>query len=167
MKHLSKGKMVTACVGLCTLFMAGAASAEYRVTAFGQSAGFKAILAGDIDSASAVLGRRDLSELDFVDANNLCVTQILSKHYEAAVATCSIALDEVESDLSIGVMTERTAKASIISNLAVALAQTGDFTAAGAALEKALSLNSQDRNALVNYDLVSARIPDTELVQGF
>lgn len=167
MKHIINSRLLLATTGLCSLLLSATASADYRVTAFGYSSEYDALLSQDVASAKSILRDRSLDSLDFVQANNLCVTRILSEEFAAAEAACSAALEKVEKDLSIGVVATRDAKASIYSNLAVALAMSGNISAAGAALETALSLNSRDKNAVANYSLVSQKLPASELAQSF
>lgn len=62
-------------MGLGLALFAGTASAEYRVTAFGYSSEYKALLSRDVASAKSILGDRSIALLDFVEANNLCVAQ--------------------------------------------------------------------------------------------
>ncbi|MEZ5489819.1 MAG: hypothetical protein R3F50_05825 [Gammaproteobacteria bacterium] len=167
MKHIIKSRLLLATTGLCSLLLSATASADYRVTAFGYSSEYDALLSQDVASAKSILRDRSLDSLDFVKANNLCVTQILTEEFAAAEVACSAALEKVEKDLSIGVVATRDAKASIYSNLAVALAMSGNIAAASAALETALSLNSRDKNAVANYSLVSQKLPASELAQSF
>jgi len=167
MKAICKPRALVAALGLCSVFLSGAASADYRVTAFGHSSEFEALLAGDVESAKSILGERSLARLDFVEANNLCVTQILAKEFPAAELACATALEKVESEYSMGIVTRKEAKASIYSNLAVALAMSGKIDEAEAALEQALMLNGKDRNAVANYSLLSGSQPSSELAQRF
>ncbi len=156
MKLFSTSKLTLAAAGLASLLMAGTASADYRVTAFGHTTEYSALLSKDVESAKSIFSNRELSKLDFVAANNLCVTQILAEEFSAAISSCATALEKVEAELGIGVATEKTAKASILSNLAVAKAMSGDVTGASSDLERALLLNARDRNAMSNYNLISA-----------
>lgn len=108
-----------------------------------------------------------MTSLDFVEANNLCVTQILAKEYSAAESACAMALEKIDYDYSLGLIAKKAARASIYSNLAVALAMNGNMPAASTALEKALALNSRDANAVANYSLVNSKSPASELAQSF
>ena len=159
MKLFTKSRIAIAALGLGSMLAAGTASADYRVTAFGDAVAYKALIAKDVASAKSAFYTTDLTKLDFIAANNLCVTQILAKELSAAIESCSLALDKAESDLELTVSTEKSAKASIYSNLAVAKAMSGDLTGASVDLEKALLLNSRDRNAVSNYSLISSTMP--------
>jgi len=165
MKLFSKTRLVLSVVGLGSLLAAGTASADYRVAAFGYSSEYDAILSKDVDTAMSIFSNRSLGRLDFVESNNLCVTQILAKEFGAAVASCDAALRKVGSDKSVGIVKQRSAMASIHSNLAVAKALSGDIEGASAELEKALSLNSRDANAVANYSELQASRPASELAQ--
>lgn len=166
MKFASKTRSLITAAGLLSMLAAGNAAADYRVTAFGYSSEYEAVLSGDVATAKSILSKRSLASLDFVESNNLCVTQILAREFPAAVASCSAALEKIESDRAISAITERTAKASIYSNLAVAKAMSGDLGGASEALETALSLNASDRNAVANYSQVREIAPVTEVAQN-
>ncbi len=168
MKLFTKSRIALAAIGLGSMLVAGTASADYRVTAFGDAIAYKALIAKDVVSAKSAFYTTDLSKLDFVAANNLCVTQILAKELVSAIESCSLALEKAEIDLELSAMTEKSAKASIYSNLAVAKAMSGDLTGASIDLEKALLLNSRDRNAVSNYNLISSTlaVPATDIAQA-
>jgi len=156
MKLFTKSKLALVAAGLGSILAASSASAEYRVTAFGDAIAYKALISMDVESAKSEFYTKDLTKLDFVAANNLCVTQILSKELSDAIATCNMALEKVETDFELSAGLEKEAKASIYSNLAVAKAMNGDLTGASADLERALMLNIRDRNAKVNYNQISS-----------
>lgn len=167
MKKIYRSKALVAALGFCSAVMAGTAAADYRVTAFGHASEFDALLTGDVASAKTILGDRSLTSLDFVEANNLCVTEILAKDFAAAELACASALKKVDIQYSMGVFTRKEAKASIYSNLSVALAMSGRVAEAEAALEQALLLNRHDKNAVANYSLLSSASPSSELASGF
>ncbi|MEQ8409234.1 MAG: hypothetical protein RKH07_13260 [Gammaproteobacteria bacterium] len=156
MKFITTSRLTLAAAGLASLLLAGTASADYRVTAFGETAEYSALLSKDVESAKSIFSKREIAKLDFISANNLCVTQILAKEFSEAISSCATALEKVDAELGIGVTTEKTAKASILSNLAVAKAMNGDVSGASMDLERALLLNSRDRNAVSNFNLISA-----------
>ncbi|GAB5499906.1 MAG: hypothetical protein PsegKO_22170 [Pseudohongiellaceae bacterium] len=157
-KSFSKTRLALIAAGLGSVLAASSASAEYRVTAFGDAIAYKALISMDVESAKSAFYTKDLTKLDFVAANNLCVTQILSKELSAAIASCELALEKVETDFELTVSLEKEAKASIFSNLAVAKAMSGDLTGASADLERALMLNVRDQNAKVNIRQISANL---------
>jgi len=138
------------------LLSANASFADYRVTAFGDTKAFAALLEGDVVAAQRYFSSNRPGSLDFAEANNLCVTEILAKDYASAVAACEIALDKLKFYPYINAMSAKSAKASIYSNLAVATAMLGNLDAASRYLEVSLSFNSKDENALINYDLISS-----------
>lgn len=161
MKLLTKSRIAVAALGLGSMLAAGTASADYRITAFGDAIAYEALIEKDVASAKSAFYTTDLSKLDFVAANNLCVTQILSKELVAAIESCSLALEKADGALDLSATSEKSAKASIYSNLAVAKAMSGDLTGANVDLEKALLLNSRDVNAVSNYSLISSTIAES------
>lgn len=167
MKRLIKSPALIAATGICSMLLSTAEAADYRVTAFGHSAEYDAVLAGDVSAASSILSDQPIARMDFVEANNLCVTEILTENYASAETACAAALEKVSTDYSVGMISRKKAKASIYSNMAVALAKSGDIRAANAALEQALALNSRDRNALANLSLVTEKLPSSDLAQNF
>jgi len=167
MKLFTKTRTILTAASLGLALFAGSASAEYRVTAFGYSSEYDALLSKDVASAKSILGDRAVAALDFIEANNLCVAQILADELGSAIASCGAALEKVESDRSISRATERAAKASIYSNLAVAKAMSGDMLGASRALETALTLNARDRNAVSNYNLIHDLPSAAEVAQRF
>ena len=148
----------TISVALLSLFVSNIAIAEYKLTAFGDSTAYAALINQDVDGARAKLRFISMQEMDFADANNLCVAEVLEKDFAAAVAACELALERVELEPYISLLSESLAKASIYSNLAVAKALAVDLSAASSYLELSLSLNDEDANALSNYDLISASL---------
>lgn len=163
MKKVIGTRLLLISAGLCTLLTAGTASAEYRVTALGKATGFTELLATDASKAASKLGALSLFKMDFLEFNNLCVTEILLENYELAIATCHTALEKTESALDISFKEEKKAKAAILSNLAVAKAKSGDAVGAKLDLELALSLNSRNANAVANYGLISEITSATEI----
>jgi len=143
---------------LLGLFVSNIAMAEYKLTAFGDSTAYAALIEKDVETARAKLKFISTQEMDFADANNLCVTEVLEENFEAAVTACELALERVELEPYISLLSESSVKASIYSNLAVVKALAGDFSAASDYLELSLSFNDEDANALSNYDLISATL---------
>lgn len=168
MKLFTKSRIAITALGLGAMLAASTAAADYRVTAFGDAVAYKALIAKDVASAKSAFYTTDLSKLDFIAANNLCVTQILAEELSAAIESCSLALEKAERDLGLTVSAEKSAKASIYSNLAVAKAMSGDLSGASVELEKALLLNSRDRNAASNYSLISGIVsaPAADIAQA-
>lgn len=159
-------RAVLIATGFCSLVVTSSAMAEYRVTAFGKTPGFSELLSNDAASAEFKLEKLSESKMGFSEMNNLCVTRILLKEFDAAITTCSTALDKAESAYDIGALEEKKAKASILSNLAVARALNGDAPGAKSDLEAALSLNSSNSNAQGNYQLIEAKIGSAEVASN-
>lgn len=166
MKLPAKSRILLTAASLGVALFAGSSSAEYRVTAFGYSDEYAALLSKDVASAKSILGDRAIAQLDFIEANNLCVAQILASELGSAVASCTAALRKVEADLSINRAGGRIAKASIYSNLAVARVMSGDVMGASGDLESALTLNARDRNAISNYVLIHDLATVAEVAQS-
>ncbi len=145
-------------IALLGMLASNLAAAEYKLTAFGAAKAYSALIKQDVESARAMFRFTSTVEMDFAEANNLCVTEVLEEDFEAAVAACELALDRVELEPYISVLSGNAAKASIYSNLAVAKALAGDLSTASSYLELSLSLNSKDENALSNYDVISASL---------
>lgn len=149
-------RTIISAFGLIAMLMTGTvAAAEYRVTAFGNAKAYTALISQDAGKATTEFGRTDLASLDFAEANNLCVTRILSKELSMAISACVAALEKLTNEVYISAISEKNAKASIYSNLAVAEALSGNLSAANGYLEISLSYNSDDANALANYDLIA------------
>lgn len=161
MKSFSHSKLVLIALTLTSSFATSGALADYRLTAFSDTVGFKALVSEDISAAKSTFSSLSLKGMDYFEANNLCVAQILLEELEAAIESCSSALEKAEASSELTITNEKVALASVYSNLAVAKAISGDTAGASIDLEMALSLNQRDGNASINYDLIS-----TNLVAG-
>ncbi len=166
MKFLTRSKLVLALTTAGTLLLSHNVSADYRVTAFGEATAYNALMSADAETAKSIFARKSVAKLDFTALNNLCVTQILSSEYTAAIATCKSALEDVETDLTIPSATEKAAKADILSNMAVAKVMSGDLAGAVTDIELAASLDGYDRNVSSNYELISAKRLPVEIASG-
>lgn len=159
MKRTIATRTIISAFGFVAMLAAGTAAAdEYRVTAFGNAKAYTALISQDVSKAEMEFSKAELAGLDFAEANNLCVTKILSKELPVAVAACEAALSKLTSEVYISAMSEKAAKASIYSNLAVAEALSGNLSAASGYLEMSLSYNADDANALANYDLIATSL---------
>lgn len=161
MKYFSHSKLALIALTLASSFATSGALADYRLTAFSDTIGFKALVDEDLAATKSTFASRSLKGMDYFEANNLCVAQILLEEFEAAITSCSSALEKAETSSELTIRNEKVAIASVYSNLAVAKAITGDTAGASIDLEMALSLNQKDGNASINYDLIS-----TNLVAG-
>jgi len=158
MKTSTRSRIVALALTLSSTFAATSAFADYHVTAFSDTAGFRALLSEDAAAAKAAFASRRIERMDYFEANNLCVSQILTEEFEAAITSCSSAIDKMEFSSELSVEDEKVALAAIHSNLAVAKAMSGDVAGASIDLEIALSLNAKDGNASMNYDLLSTNL---------
>lgn len=154
MKGATRSISTLATVGgfaLASLLAANTALAEYRVTAFGHTMGYEDLIKADSDAVESTFAGKSLSGLDYSEANNLCVAQILLKDFDAAIASCEAAVTKAERAFDINVADIDSVKASIYSNMAVAKALGGKQAEASKDLELALEFNSRDKNANTNY----------------
>lgn len=155
MKH---PKFALLALTLASTFATSGAFADYRLTAFSDTAGFKALVDKDVAQAKSVFASRSLKRMDYFEANNLCVAQILLEEFDAAITSCASALEKAKDSSELTIRNEKIALASVYSNLAVAKVMIGDTAGANIDLEMALSLNQRDGNASINYDLISTNL---------
>ena len=158
MKIISHTKLALIALTLTSSFATSGALADYRLTAFSDTPGFRALVNEDLPAAKSIFASRSLQKMDYFEANNLCVAQILLEEFEAAIVSCSSAIEKAESSSELTIKNEKVALASVYSNLAVAKAITGDTAGASVDLEMALSLNQKDGNASINYGLISTNL---------
>ncbi|MFT4888728.1 MAG: tetratricopeptide (TPR) repeat protein [Pseudohongiellaceae bacterium] len=142
--------------GALSITAASSALAEYRLTAFGNTIGYRSLISADVESIESTFGRISLSGLDHFEANNLCVAHILLKDFNQAISTCNAAIEKTKKAYSTSPMAINSATASIYSNMAIAKAMSGDKISAIQDLELALSFNRQDKNVNTNYNQLSS-----------
>lgn len=138
--------------GALLIAAASSAQAEYRLTAFGDTIGYRSLISADVENIETTFGGMSLSRLDYFEANNLCVAQILLKDFDEAISTCTAAISKTERVFAINPAATNSATASIYSNMAVAKAMSGDKISAIKDLELAFSFNRKDKNMKANYD---------------
>ncbi len=158
MKRATRSISSLATVGgfaLATLLAANTALAEYRVTAFGHTMGYAELITADLKAIQSTFSNKSVSDLDYSEANNLCVAQILLKDFSAAIESCNTAVAKAEKAFDINISDIDTVKASIYSNMGVAKALAGLGLEASKDIELALKLNAKDRNANTNYSQLS------------
>ncbi|MDG1026118.1 MAG: hypothetical protein P8N94_03595 [Gammaproteobacteria bacterium] len=158
MKSFSHSKLTLAAITLASSLATTSAFADYHLTAFSETLGFKALISEDISATEATFASRSVKNMDYFEANNLCVAQIILEDFDSAIASCSGALDKAEFSSELTIEKEKIALAAIYSNLAVAKAMIGDTAGANVDLEMALTLNKRDDNANINYDLISTNL---------
>jgi hypothetical protein len=158
MKYFSHSKLALLALTLASSFATSGALADYRLTAFSDTIGFQALLKKDLTKAEAIFSSRSLKNMDYFEANNLCVAQILLEQYDVAITSCSSALEKSKFSVELGFRKEKVALAAVYSNMAVAKVMSGDTDGANVDLEMALSLNEKDGNANINYDLISTNL---------
>lgn len=161
MKSFKPSKVAALALTLASTFATTGAFADYRVSAFSDTIGFRALLNNDRALVESLFASKNVERMDYFEANNLCVAQILLEEYEDAISSCSSALEKSEYSSELTVEGEKIARAAIYSNMAIAKVMSGDTAGANIDLETALSLNKKDGNANMNYDLIS-----TTLVAG-
>ena len=158
MKYFSHSKLALLALTLASSFATSGALADYRLTAFSDTLGFQALLKKDLTEAKTTFASRSLENMDYFEANNLCVAQILLEEYDAAITSCSTALEKSKFSVELSFGKEKVALAAVYSNMAVAKVMSGDTAGANVDLEMALSLNEKDGNASINYDLISTNL---------
>jgi len=157
-KNMRKKITAITVLGMTTVGAIEASYAEYFVSAFDHGKAFDQLMEGDIGAASAELQDRKAKRVSYADGNNLCVSQILSADYGAAIDSCEEAIRKTPR---VTIHNTHNFKADIYSNLAVAKAMMGDNEGALADLKLSLSLNRKNENAIKNYDrLLSFQLAD-------
>lgn len=145
----------------CAMTASAVVSAEIKVSAFAEARGFDALMNGDLERANRVLPEYRLRDLNYADANNLCVLQILKNKDAQAVKACRVALTKISST-SMSRSARRKLQAEIYTNLGAAQMLGGDYASAQSSLEKALDLSkTADRvasNAAVNQEVLRSRL---------
>lgn len=142
--------------GALSLTAASSALAEYRLTAFGNTMGYRTLISAKVEDIQSRFDGVAIRGLNHFEANNLCVAQILLKDFEEAISTCTEAISKTEKAFAVNPMAINSATASIYSNMAIAKAMSGDKISAIKDLELALSFNKQDKNVNTNYDQLSS-----------
>ena len=158
MKSFSHSKLTLVAITLASSLTTTSAFADYHLTAFSNTLGFKALISEDISATEATFASRSIKNMDYFEANNLCVAQIILEDFDSAIASCSSALDKAGFSSELTIEKEKIALAAIYSNLAVAKAMIGDTAGANVDLEMALTLNKRDDNANINYNLISTNL---------
>ncbi len=132
--------------------------AEYRLTVFPEGEQYREISNGSAEMAAESFSGRRMSTLDFFALNNYCVAQIMTNDLSGAISSCEAAISKVHSNRGVSRLNARKAEASILSNLAVARAKSGDLLGARRDIDVALSTYSRDASARVNLDQISMRL---------
>lgn len=157
MKRSSKSRLASLfAVAALSIAATSSALAEYRLTAFGNTIGYRSLVSVDVQAIESTFAGINLSGLDHFEANNLCVAQILLKDFDEAISSCEAALEKVDKAFSTRPMAINSATASIYSNMAVAKALSGDKPSAVEAIEAALSYKSGDKNINTNFSQLSS-----------
>lgn len=152
-------KLTSTFMAILCLIASTAASAEYRVSPFHDTLGYRDILSGDVTEAiKAAEKKQSVRRLNFWELNNLCVAQIMALELTDAVSTCESAAQDLESKKSVRNTQKRKAAAQIYSNLGVARALSGDLVQANAEFETAISFDGRNRDGRFNLDEVRAEM---------
>ena len=114
---------------LATVLCAGAAHAEYRVTAFKHAPGFEALMDGDYAAANQEAAVRLQSTGFAVDANR-CVSQLMVESLDQALKSCNRALRQVPDRSPLSLEASRANESVVLSNRGVVLAMQGNLVAA-------------------------------------
>lgn len=150
----------TAALALASLLAAASASAGYRMTAFGGTLGFDAIMSEDYDSASELLDSRHAAFDSYARHANLCVSLLKSEDVGGAMASCQRALSVAPTEFASSLLPDTGRRTAVMthlySNRGVVRAIAGDVFGARADFERALSLDADNANARTNLEYVSA-----------
>ena len=109
MKYFSHSKLALLALTLASSFATSGALADYRLTAFSDTVGFQALLKKDLTEAETTFASRSLKNMDYFEANNLCVAQILLEEYDAAITSCSTALEKSKFSVELSFGKEKVA----------------------------------------------------------
>ena len=132
--------------------------AEYYVSAFDHGKAFSQLMNKNGSAAKEKFPNLTELKSDYADNNNLCVSQILSAEYPAAISSCESAIESMPPRSNYQI---RSDKSHIYTNLAVAKALMGNGEGAIADLKRSLDLNKSNKNASRNYDrLLSFQLAD-------
>ena len=153
MKYMQKKIGVLMLTGMASIGVVEKSLAEYYIAAFDNGDAFEQLLEKDSKAAQSVLSKNGVSQQDYADLNNLCISQILSTDYVVAIDSCEKAISMVPGR---SVHNTRLQKSQIYTNLAVAKALAGDTGGAMADLKTSLSINKRNKNASKNYDLLAS-----------
>jgi Flp pilus assembly protein TadD len=145
---------------LAGVLFASSALANYHVTAFGNSPGFKQIMSEDYANASVLLDSSVYSTNEYARLANLCVAQLKTKDVDAALKSCDRALSLAPAELRSSLVA-RTRKVSAVmthlySNRGVVRAVNGDLYGARADFEQAVALDDENSNARRNLEYVAS-----------
>lgn len=135
---------------VAALSVAPYTQAQYRLSVFDEAVAHDALKNNDISGAEAAFEKRTYRSMDYADLNNLCVLKIAERNTDEASDSCRKALKQIRH-LSIRNREKRQTRAVVLSNLSVALALDGQIAAAEDAIREALVLDSDNKEAQVNY----------------
>jgi len=156
----SIAKVAVTCAALSAVLGAGVAQAGYRMTAFGNTAGFEQIMSKQYEAAAAVLDAPFYDTDRYARLANRCVSELLLHEVDAAMATCQRALSVAPADLSTTLAPSYHKRAQVLthlySNRGVVRALSGDVFGAREDFERALQLDDSNENARSNLELLGA-----------
>ncbi len=143
-----------------SLTFATQAIADYKVTAYEATPGYKALMAADYSAAAKASPTPGTSVNRFAVTSNRCVAEVQLGDLEAALSTCNSALGEFSAYRSFSYLpgSRREEKASLLSNRGVVLALKGQIAEAEEDFVQALKYQPEHANALANLELLRARM---------
>jgi len=153
-----KGVLVTTVFVIMSGLGCSFAAAEYQLTIFPEGKGYQSIQRGNAREILADFEYGRLRPRDFLDLNNICVSQILANRLENAILSCRKAVEQVPGSRTVAKLSKRKALATIYSNLAVARAKSGDLQGALNDLGVALNSYSPNSSAKINMDQITSML---------
>jgi tetratricopeptide (TPR) repeat protein len=155
---LSALRRIVLLIGSLTL--ATDATADYKVTAYQATPGYKALMAADYETAARAAPVPGSSVNRFAITSNRCVAEVQLGNLDAALRTCNSALGEYSAYQSFSYLpgNRRQEKASLLSNRGVVLALQGQIAEAEDDFVQALKYAPEHANAQANLELLRARM---------
>jgi len=136
------------------------ATADYKISAYENTPGFKQIMAADYAAATQATIRVGLATSRFAVTSNRCVAHMQLGNLDAALSSCNSALGEYNAYQTFSYLpgNQRRDKASLLSNRGVVLALKGQMAEAEADFIQALGLNPEHENAAENLEYVRSKM---------
>ena len=143
-----------------SLTFAAHATADYKVTAYKATPGYKALMASDYAAAAKASPIPGTSVNKFAITSNRCVAEVQLGDLDAALSNCNSALGEFSAYQSFSFLpgNRRQEKASLLSNRGVVLALQGQIAEAEDDFVQALKYQPEHANAQANLELLRTRM---------
>ncbi|MFK7915872.1 MAG: hypothetical protein AB8B93_18310 [Pseudomonadales bacterium] len=136
-------------LAVALLAAASSAHAQYHLSVFEKARAHDALTHSDPVAAARAFKKPAVDKMDYADINNLCVLQIIERNTLEATRNCRLALKNLREQ-SIRNRDKRKMQAVVLSNLSVALFLKGEHNEVEATLERALTLDHANKEAIHN-----------------